>query len=260
MIFGGGVALTNPIIPTSTQNDFLQKRLKGIFGTDLSREILQYRKAYNAVSTSRNFANVYSKGLSLRDSVAQTLSMTTEVVDPYEPADFSWLEYALPGFKIQLAAEATAYYPYINYAAFLEKAKTTSEKEDDLFLLLNIAMYKDSMEQTFPSWVQQTWDYGGHSLLGSNKHIELLQSMDTIYQHTSLFNSHLITYKDALLSDILAEWVTYWDTQSNIQKELKQIISSKFSCLTEEEQLQLQQRLVAFDHPNQHNISLNNKN
>ena len=120
--------------------------------------------------------------------------------------------------------------------------------------------YKDSIEQAFPSWVQQTWDYGGHSLLGSNKHLELLQSIDTIYQKTSLFNPHLVGYKDALLSDILAEWVTYWDTQQAIQKELKQIIASKFSCLTEEERLQIQQRLVAFDNPDLHSISLNNKN
>jgi len=259
-MYGGGLTLVGPIVPTMAQSDFLQKRLNGIFGTGLSMDILLYRKTYNAISTSRNFANAYSKGLSLRDSVAQILSTTAEVVDPYEPADFSWLEYTLPGFRIQLVAEATAYYPYIDYAFFLEKANTTFEKEDDLFMQLNIAMYKDSMEQAFPSWVQQTWDYGGHSLLGSNKHFELLQSINAIYQKTSLFNSHLIGYKDALLSDILAEWVTYWDTQQAIQKELKQIIASNFSCLTEEEQLQLQQRLVAFDNPDLHSISLNNKN
>lgn len=259
-VYGGGLTLIHTTNLTIAQNEFLQKRLNGIFGKNLSIEILQYRKSYKALSTSRNFANLYSKGLSIRDSVAQILSTTAEVVDPYEPADFSWLEYSLPGFQVQLVAEATAYYPYINYASFLEKATTTLEKEDDLFLQLNVAMYKDSIEQAFPSWVLQTWDYGGHSLLGSNKHLELLQAMDAIYKKTSLFNTHLTTYKNALLSDILAEWVTYWDTQEAIQKELKQIISNKFSCLTKEEQLQLQQRLDAFDNPDQHNINLNNKN
>jgi len=139
--YGGGLNLTNPIIPTVAQNDFLQKRLKGIFGTNLSMEIFQYRKTYDAIASSRDFATIYSKGLSLRDSVAQILSMTAEVVDPYEPADFSWLECTLPGFRIQLVAEATAYYPYIDYASFLKKANTTVEKEDDFFLHLNIAKY-----------------------------------------------------------------------------------------------------------------------
>ncbi len=258
-VYGGELMLIKAVIPTAAQNTFLQKRLSGIFGPDLSVEILQYRKTYQAISTSSTFAEVYSKGLSIRDSVALILASKAEIVDPYEPVDFSWLEYCLPGLRIELVAEATTYYPYIDYAAFLEKSNMTSGKEDDLFSQLNVAMYKDSVEQAFPSWVLQTWDYGGHSLLGSNKHFELLQLMDAIYQQTSLFNPHIIGYKDALLSDILAEWVTYSDTQEAIQKELKQIISHNFSCLTEEEQLQLQQRLVAFDNPDLHNISLGNR-
>lgn len=258
-IYGGGLTLTEPIIPTVEQNIFLQKRLNGLFGADLSIEILQYRKTYQTITSSQDFANAYSKALSIRDSVAQILASESEVVDPYEPADFSWLEYCLPGLQIQLVTEATTYYPYIDYAAFLERATRTLEKEDDLFSQLNVTMYKDSVEQAFPSWVLQTWDYGGHSLLGSNKHFELLQLMDAIYLQTPLFNPHLLSYKNALLSDVLAEWITYWNTQEAIQKELRNILSSNFSFLSEEEELQLQQRLVAFDNPDQHNISLNNK-
>lgn len=258
-IYGGGLRLIEPIVPTVEQNIFLQKRLTGIFGANLSIEILQYRETYHGISTSSDFANAYNKGLSIRDSVAQILATEAEVVDPYEPVDFSWLEYCLPGLQVQLVAEATTYYPYIDYTAFLTQAAKTSGKEDDLFSQLNVAMYKDSVEQAFPSWVLQTWDYGGHSLLGANKHFEILQLIDVVYLKTSLFNPQILSYKDALLSDILAEWITYWDTQEAIQKELRRIISSNFSCLSEEEQLQLQQRLVAFDNPGQHNISLNNK-
>jgi len=68
-----------------------------------------------------------------------------------------------------------------------------------------------------------------------------------------------LTIKTSLLNDLTAEWVTYWESQKAIQKELTQIVKSDLSCLSSDEKLLLQQRLIAFEDPVLNNISLNNK-
>ena len=259
-VFGGGLNIATPDINSEAQNFFLQNRLIGVFGKELAKEIQQYRTAYHNIGSCENFAINYRQGLRIRDSIVQILQYTEEVIDPVEPANLDWLEQAMPGFKTQLVAESTKFHLFVDYKEFGKKAKLTPKKEDDAFIDLYLSIYaSDSTEHIYPSWFIQTWDYGGHSLLGTGKHFKVLQQIDELQKVTPIFNPELLTIKKSLLNDFTAEWVTYWESKVAIQKELQQIIKGNLSCLSPDEKLLLQQRLIAFDDPELNNISLNNK-
>ena len=259
-LYGGYLNLAQASIKSIEQNTFLQQRLIGVFGNTTATAIQQYRTAYAAIKSSTDFAATHRMGLTIRDSIVKILENKTEIIDPIAPADLSWLEQALPGFKTQLVAEATLFHLFADYRDFDFKATATTEQEDDAFMNLLLQVYAaDSTEQFYPSWFLQTWDYGGHSLLGSGKHLKIIKKLDALQRSTSLFNPEITTLKTALLKDLTADWVTYWESKKAIQKELKQIIKGNFSCFNEEERLLLQQRSVAFENPALNNISLNQK-
>jgi len=259
-VFGGGLNIATPVINSIAQDSFLQTRLIGVFGPELANDIQQYRMAYHSINSSKDLASTYRQGLKIRDSIVQILHNTAEVIDPVEPANLDWLEQAMPGFKTQLVAESTKFHLFVDYKEFDKKAKLTPKKEDDAFIDLNLQIYaSDSTEHFYPNWFIQTWDYGGHSLLGSGEHFKVLQHIDELKTVTPLFNPELLTIKTALLNDLTAEWVTYWESQRDIQKELTQIVKSNPSCLSSDEKLLLQQRLIAFENPELNNISLHNK-
>lgn len=259
-VFGGGLNIATPSPKSSEQSNFLQTRLVGVLGATLAEEIQTYRTNYHKITSCTDLASTYRHGLKIRDSIVQILHNTTEVVDPVEPANLDWLVQAMPGFKTQLVAEATKFHLFADYQEFNKKSIETPGKEDDTFIGLNLNIYpSDSIEHFYPSWFVQTWDYGGHSLLGTGKHFSIFQHINELQAITPIFNPELSTIKTSLLNDLTAEWITYWESKSAIQKELSQIIKSNLSCLSPEEKLLLQQRLIAFDNPELNNISLNNK-
>ncbi|MEZ4951893.1 MAG: SH3 domain-containing protein, partial [Saprospiraceae bacterium] len=161
--------------PSEIALQLVRKRLEYLFGESLTKKIEQYRFQYNSAKTSREFAAAFRTGKHLRDSLNKALEIRFDVTSYEIPPDLDWLSEPVPGYSTLLVAEGTQYYLFQNYKAMLPKVKATEGAEDNEFLELNFQVYEqDSIENFYPVWFMQTWDYGGHSLLGRGLHLRTL--------------------------------------------------------------------------------------
>ncbi|MEL6384498.1 MAG: hypothetical protein AAFQ89_18990 [Cyanobacteria bacterium J06626_18] len=136
-------------------------------------------------------------------------------------------------------------------------AKTITPADDDFFNLLQ-NYYESSFVlngevQGWPTFFQLTWDYGGYSLLGEGKHLQLLQQIDQYQQQhaeyllrspLTVFARYVQDMRHDLLQDILIRANCSGPEQNEIEAELTQILDQ--IRLNSAEQTALQQRLEAF--------------
>lgn len=238
----------------------MQKRLQTFFGEVLSTRIRSYQQQYHDVQSAADLAMLYRAGLALRDTLVSIMEKKIEVGSMDELPDLFWLEQTMPGFETQLVAEGTAYYLFWNYKDLAQQAKTTQAPEDDAFMDLQISLFPDdSIEYFYPAWFLQTWDYGGHSLLGRGIHFATLQKIDQLLKKSDLFTPELIALKARLVNDIVAPYVTYWETKERIQAELDTILLSNFSNLTKADNIALQMRRQQFETPDSSKIEVNHQ-
>ncbi|MGK0366731.1 MAG: hypothetical protein ACI85O_003806, partial [Saprospiraceae bacterium] len=165
--------------------------------------------------------------------------------------DLRWLQQTLPGFHLGSAAEGTIYWFYRNLKQFSEKASKTRGKADDDFINLNIQLHpNDSIEYFYPVYFMQTWDYGGHSLLGEGKHLEILTSANEVMaKHPSTFDIEINQIKDDLIQDLTASPQGYWYGKSRILSEIDKIIKAELGILTEKDKIAISEQRKRFVDP-----------
>lgn len=235
-------------------------RLQTLFGQFIAGRIETYRRGFHNIQTQDDFAATYKAGLSLRDTLVQLLQFRIETGAPSEQPELFWLQQAIPAFIPQLVAEGTAYYLFIDYRSFLEKAILTAANDDDDFMQLCLSSFpEDSIEYFFPAWTIQTWDYGGHSLLGRGIHKNILDQIDKIGKNSDLFVKEINSIKSDLLNDISLPDVTYWETKDKIKEELDAIIAENYSALTALEKIEIQTRRQHFNDPEAYGIQVNHR-
>ncbi|MEM1324112.1 MAG: SH3 domain-containing protein, partial [Bacteroidota bacterium] len=235
-----------------------QGRLRSFFGNDLASAINTYREQYGQIDDSEAFRTVFRQGRSLRDRMVEQLGRRVVGLDPEQYPDLSWLELALPGYVAQFVAEGTEPYLFNNFKAWKAKAQTTAEQADDEFIDICLQLHStDSMEYFYPSWFLQTWDYGGHSLLGQNIHKSLMINMEAAAAKSPLFREEFIEIKDQLLEDICSESNTYWESQAKIDQEIQALLDANFSLMNNEDRVALSTRQQMFKDFQKNNIQLN---
>jgi hypothetical protein len=256
-VFAGGLNFAMERSNALTDR-LMEIRLQTLFGKDLAKSIEAYRASFRKAGSSEAFAAVYQRGMALRDTLNEQLEQQITVGETAdEQPDLFWLEEAMPGFIPQLVAEGTIYYLFADYKEMLEKVSSTKGLEDDEFIDICLTVHQtDSIEYFFPSWMLQTWDYGGHSELGKGVHYQLFEKINTQLAKGTLFEQHLITYKEALLQDIANPDNTYWYTKEQILAELDRIIKADFGLFSEEDQYLLEARREQFEKAEENNISL----
>ncbi|MFK7809873.1 MAG: SH3 domain-containing protein [Saprospiraceae bacterium] len=255
-IYGGGLSYNlDPNNPAAQA--LMQKRLAGLFGSAIAEDIENYTVNYNNASTSAGFAKVYDQGVALRDRFVELLEKKVEV-NHENPADLFWLKQAIPGYVPQLAAEGTIYYLFNDYRQFEQKAKSTSGKEDDEMAQLFYMVHKgDSVEYFYPSWFMQTWDYGGHSLLGRGTHTAVLQELDRLNQESEYFAKPIRDIKEKLITDITEQYSAYWEPKEKVLKELANIIAADYNVFTKEDKVTLETRMNMMESPKENKIEFN---
>lgn len=238
----------------------MERRLKTLFGDELSARIRSYRQSFHAANSAETLAMAYREGTTLRDTLVRIMEEKIEVDHSAALPDLFWLEQAMPGFEAQLVAEGTAYYLFWNYKTVGEKAEATSGAEDDAFAALQLSLFPDdSIEYFYPAWFLQTWDYGGHSLLGRGVHFATLQKIDQLLEKSDLFAPEMTRLKTRLVNDMTEPHVTYWETKGKIQAELDTIIGSGFSILNDADETLLKNRRLLFENPDSSNIEVNHQ-
>jgi len=245
-VYAGGLSFENTSDGKSI-NILMEKRLESFFGKNIKEDILNYQQSYSNISTSKDFQKTLQTGVALRDTIVNILSDKVFIEDVNEFPDVKWLERALPGFSSSLVAEATAYYLFVNYKQWHQKAILTKAEDDDGFVDLCYTVHAtDSIEHFFPSWFLQMSDYGGYSLLGQGQHKKIFQKMDRLLSSSHLFKTEIDRIKSNLINDILSPSVEYWETQPKILKELDEILKADFSNLTDEDKIGLKTRRQMF--------------
>jgi len=231
-----------------------------MFGPELTSAAFQYQQSYEAVTKSEEMAAVYTQGRELRDTLVRLLENKIEIEDYEQLPDLFWLEEAMPGFVTALVAEGTLYYLFYDYRQLLAKAAKTSGAQDDEFIEFCTQVHEmDSVEHFFPAWFMQTWDYGGHSLLGRGIHLDLLKEMDRQVANKSTFASEINLIKERILADITEHYISYWETKAMIVAELAAILEADFSILDKADRVALQTRLKMFERAKANGIKINQK-
>lgn len=226
----------------SLNQQLLKIRTDSFFGASLASDIRLYQQAYANADTSESMAAVFASSQELRQKVVQLLEEKAEY-DPESPADMNWLDKLMPAYWHTIVAEGTMYYLFADFNVFKQKARQTKGDEDDAFMALSLLMFPDGREDFFPVWIEQTWDYGGDSLLGQGHHTKVLDKLDALASRTDLFKNQLMDIKNLLVRDITAEETKFRMPQEVWQKELKAILSADYDVLDDNDIQALQKKL-----------------
>ena len=258
-VYAGGVKSLNDEFEAAirTLDDI---RLESFFGKNVVREMKSYRANWEALQTSSDFAKLYEEATAIQDTVNSIIGEKIQVEDPSKAIDLSWLERTLPGFQISFAAEGTIFYLFKDFKKMHPKVLATSGTEDDAFIDFQFRVNEvDSIEYFYKSWFMQTWDYGGHSLLGQGKHLELLQLIDEQLTKSKIFEKPLLKTKQEILNDVLDQHVTYWESKAKILDELRNIIKADFVFFSKADKVALSTRLEIFKNPKANKIEMNRR-
>ncbi len=235
---------------------FLQKKMRGLLGHDLSDRRDRWMTRSARLPTEADFAWHLREGLSLRDTLLDALRNRPQPDETDGPPDYYWLSKVLPGFIFQRVQGQP--YLFIHYAVLLPKALQTSGEQDDLLVKAALLAFpQDSIESFFPSWRFQTDELHSYSNLGAGRHLFMLQTIEEARYAGLMFEPELRVIKDLVIADIAADGNVYWQGQEKIRAELQQIMSRNFSCLTERDKTALRQRTAAFADPTANGIRVN---
>ena len=237
-----------------------KKYLQAIFGQNLSQELAAYKESFAFVENEMAFARQYNEGIALRDKLVKKIDQLLEKSTTEALPDLFWLKEIFPGFVPQLVAEGTAYYLFADYTFWWNLSQKTSAKEDDQFIGLQLLAYpEDSIEYFYPAWTIQTWDYGGHSLLGQGIHHSMLKALVKNWTAESPFKASLNQFKDQLVQDMTNASVTYWEPKEKIIKELDSILSQDLAIFTQNDLIAIQTRRKHFEDPEANGLETNHK-
>lgn len=133
----------------------------------------------------------------------------------------------------------------LNYTKLRELAKTTEGNGDDGFTTFML-IARGEYDCCFGDWFEQTWDYGGRSLLGSGTHLALLRDTDNFIAENSPYKNMAGIIRTQLLYDI-ENAIAYGLPKDEVVAELNQIL--KEIKLSDKEKEALQKRLSEFENP-----------
>lgn len=258
-IYAGGIKPAKTATERATElvnqiqmNSFVDKKI--------TEKINSYNQKWQLSKSSADFADVYLMGEKTQEEVNEVLANKVEIDDPGKLVDMSWLENSFQGFQNSLVAEATTFNIFKDFKSMYVKAKETEGTEDDDFLTLQFhANELDSVEYFYKSFFMQTWDYGGHSLLGQGRHFNLLKEANDLLANSKLFEKPILDLKNEILNDISAEYITYWESKDKILEEMKKIVSADFDFLTKEDKILIKTRYAQFKKPAANKIEVNHR-
>jgi len=237
-------------------------RLESFFGKNLAEEIRSSNNKLTTTNSDLDFAVAYENALTIQEKINDVMADKIEIDHPQQLPSMIWLENAMEGFQNSLVAEGTKFYLFAHYYKLWQMAQKTSGNADDEFMQLQISIHPtDSIEHFFPVWFIQTWDYGGHSLLGEGHHFKILKKVNELLEKKSPFQKSLEGIKKMVLDDIFdtQKYVSYWYKKEKILSEIDDIIQANFVSLSSKDKIALKARRKMFEQHQANAIKINQR-
>ena len=210
-----------------------------------------YVKDYQNAKRLQDFVRVYNTITAQEENFSAPLQAVWEKfwlasdtrqsgqAAPVRP-DFDWVDGVFPGMVLGNEAEGTVMILRPSWKELSKLAQRTIDStQDDRFTALMLKLHGDTWSG-FPNWMEQTWDYGGCSRLGSGKHTTFLKEIQIQIKGGSAFKETLRTQESYLVRDLL-EATELCHNKADALKELSQI-EKGFSWSTQQKQAFKKQR------------------
>lgn len=241
--------------PDAAPDWLLQKRLQAYFETGISQRRNELEQQLQTFQTADELAAAWVESVRLRDTMVALLGRRSEL--NFQP-DFAWMESVLPGYIFQKISISDRPHLFADFTFWRNKALKTSGLEDDLFVDFACFVFPaDSIESFFPVWKFQLSELRAASQLGSGRHLQVLQKLDTLLEAAAPFTRSLQGYKAQLLEDIFDKSVQYWQPSDRIVGELQACIEAAPRCLSAAEKNALLIRQKMFEDPVANQITVN---
>lgn len=187
--------------------------LRARYRPAVRQQYTDYLKAYEQVTTAQDVAQVLALQQTQAELFSEPLQRVWEkywtALDRPDAAhanlsapDFGWVEAAFPGMTLANEAEGTVVILRPSWKALAQLAQRTPASVDDRLMALMLRLHGEQWS-AFPTWMEQTWDYGGCSRLGSGRHTEFWLEIQEQRQQSTLFERILAAEAEALKQDVL---------------------------------------------------------
>ncbi len=224
------------------------KLLDAFLGHDLTLRLAGWQNGISNAATDRDFSENYLEGIELRDSVVRVLTHRSEPGEEALSQSYFLIKDVLPGFVMQTVGTGNEPFLFADFKYFSKMAAETSGDEDDIFFkICQTAFPADSIESFFPGWTIQLDDVTSASLLGSGKHLDFLKKMNRAAAVAPLFQPEFARLTDLFLEDILRKDALFWHPKTLAINELRQILTEKFTNLSDRDRVALGTRLASFE-------------
>lgn len=244
--------------PGNAAEWLLQKQTICYFGSASDTQRRRWLERYAQLPDEATFDLGWHEILSLRDNMMRQLDQRPQHGDIRQDDNYAWMQALLPGFVYQFPEGAAYPYLYADYQYWYKMAQASKGPQDDTLLQLYLRCFpQDGIESNFPCWVFQLSATNSASLLGSGKHLEILQAITAAEQSAPLFQSEYKALKNQVMDDILGKNRSYWLENEKITKELQAILRAQPACLDGYDLQGIEKRIPMFENPKAFGIKTN---
>ncbi len=226
--------------------------LKRYFPAPQVDELRDYRKDFAAAATVDDVAELYRRALALEKLLLAPIREEHQgenwgLLDRFKDAELD-----LPGLAPSCAAECTEPAFGLTVADFAAAAAKTPGEDDDAFFRLLGEFYPyvqvfDGELVGWPAYFEQTWDYGGYSLLGEGEHLACLLQIDALATGHKFFARKVGELRDLVLADLFEGSDCSGLPVADILTEIGEILRQ--ARLSQDEAERLARRRRAFQEP-----------
>ncbi|MEM0961031.1 MAG: hypothetical protein AAGK21_00660 [Bacteroidota bacterium] len=251
-VSGTETVASEPDTPeTSTPQDALdlppldEEAVASLFPVEAVRAVVAYDRAFRAVASSDELKAVYDQARALEQTLLGPMGDTEwDNLMAFMEADLG-----MPGLSPSCVAECTM----PSLAIAIDDWKLAAEHVGDegsmefFDLLASVypsAYIAEGQLGGWPSYVEQTWDYGGYSVLGSGAHADLLRQFASA--DGGVFAVELQALREGLARDVL-ETTCVGPSAEDAQAELVRIADA---LTLPDAGPSLEVRIDAFEEPN----------
>jgi hypothetical protein len=219
--------------------------------------VQQFQKQWVQADDPVKLLNAYHQLLALRDSMQLHLDFMQAKQQTSYLLDLFWIKELVPGLVPELLENPKRYAFFIHYAWCWQQAKRSTGDADEQFFQAQIRLYpQDSIEYLQPRYRIEVNAGRTHSLLGRGFHLAHLRDWDTLIVKYPMYQNEYFLLKNRCVEDILLPKATFWEENTRIQQELKEILAANLAILNKADNIALQTRLEQLRDPEKYGISV----